>query len=340
MSHRTAHAPVVYYARRGSLIKIGTTVKLRPRLLDLKIEELLAIEPGSYDLEKRRHEQFADSRIVIKRQGKPNEWFVPSRALTEFTQALRATHGLPDLSRWESRQLTLDEHAALALLPPLVMKVRPWTLERFASGLTIGTGDECWCRRPDPTRQGYGRIYFEGKLTGAHVASYRMFAGPIPEGFDIDHLCHDPAECNLGDDCPHRSCVNPAHLDPKSPRDNGLRGGGAAAVHARQTHCIRGHEFTPENTYRTKDGGRDCKACWKVRDLEKYGPRGKCGDAQRARTRCKNGHAYTPDNIYYTTRKTDGVVIRQCKTCRRERYRRWAHKREVARQNQDLILVA
>jgi hypothetical protein len=188
-------------------------------MLALKIEELLAVEPGYYELEKRRHEQFADLQIVIKRQGKPNEWYFPGKALTEFTRTLRATHGLPDLSRWEVSQLAPDERASLALLPPLVMTVRPFTLERFAAGLTIGSDHaDCWPRQVvDGSRNGYGRIYFEGKLTGAHIASYRMFVGPIPEGFDLDHICHDPDECDAGENCPHRACVNPAHLEPKEP---------------------------------------------------------------------------------------------------------------------------
>jgi hypothetical protein len=320
----------VYYARRGSLIKIGTTTQLRPRMLKLRIEELLAVEPGYYDLERQRHAQFAEFQIVIKRQGKPNEWYVPARALLRFARELRAAHGLPDLSRWEAAQLAPGEREGLALLPPLVMTVRPWTLERFASGLTIGTGGECWPRRvTDFTNGGYGRIYFEGRLTGAHRASYQMFVGPIPEGLVLDHMCHDPDVCKLDKECPHRGCVNPAHLEPKTSRENGLRGGGASAVHARQTHCKRGHEFTDDNIYPVKGGGRQCKTCSREASLARSSGK-KCGDAQRERTHCKNGHEYTPENIFYSTRRRDGLVIRQCKTCRQASTERWKAKRDAA----------
>jgi hypothetical protein len=32
------------------------------------------------------------------------------------------------------------------------------------------------------------------------------------------------------------------------------------------THCLRGHEFTPENTYTSPGGVRFCRACKRLRD--------------------------------------------------------------------------
>jgi hypothetical protein len=81
--------------------------------------------------------------------------------------------------------------------------------------------------------------------------AYEELVGPIPAKMVIDHLCRV------------RHCVNPEHMEPVTDRINVVeRGTGLAAVRARQTHCIRGHEFTPENTGRqSKSGTRFCKAC-------------------------------------------------------------------------------
>jgi hypothetical protein len=48
-------------------------------------------------------------------------------------------------------------------------------------------------------------------------------------------------------------------LEAVTNRENMLRGVGVCALNARKTHCKHGHEFTPENTYRVKNGGRACK---------------------------------------------------------------------------------
>lgn len=91
------HAPLVYYARRGNLIKIGTTTQVCYRMRKLKADDLLAVEPGSYEVETLRHGQFAAEQVVIERRTHPNEWFRPSDALLAHTEALRALHGLPEL---------------------------------------------------------------------------------------------------------------------------------------------------------------------------------------------------------------------------------------------------
>src|ERR1700733_9794894 len=93
------HAPLVYYAQRGDLIKIGTTTQVCCRMRKLKVDELLATQPGSYEVETLRHGQFAAERVVIEQRTRPNEWFRPSDALLAHTEALRALHGLPELPR-------------------------------------------------------------------------------------------------------------------------------------------------------------------------------------------------------------------------------------------------
>jgi len=82
---------VVYYIRRGNLIKIGTTVELRSRMQALLPNEVLATEPGDAKLEKKRHQQFSSTKVPGQR-----EWFEPSDALTTHIAAVRAEHGEPD----------------------------------------------------------------------------------------------------------------------------------------------------------------------------------------------------------------------------------------------------
>lgn len=46
----------------------------------------------------------------------------------------------------------------------------------------------------------------------------------------------------------------------------------AFGVRAPRTHCVRGHEFTTENTRTTKDGKRRCKECHRQRTAaERHG---------------------------------------------------------------------
>ena len=120
---------------------------------------------------------------------------------------------------------------------------------------------------------GYGRLSVDGKEHYAHRLAYTLLVGSIPDGMDVDHMCHNgDATCNGEIECQHRRCVNPDHLEPVPHRVNMTRSHLAiAGKNARKTHCKRGHEFTPENTI-TRKTGRACRTCHNLGQRE-YGAR-------------------------------------------------------------------
>ena len=112
----------------------------------------------------------------------------------------------------------------------------------------INLTDSCWlwtgCLQP----RGYGQFSIQPRRTvRAHRWSYEHFVGPIPESFELDHLCRT------------RACVRPDHLEVVSHAEN-VRRGDAGKHWAIKTRCPRGHEYTEENT-RVYRGKRHCRAC-------------------------------------------------------------------------------
>lgn len=88
--------------------------------------------------------------------------------------------------------------------------------QRFARKVRLPVDpDACWDWIGGTTADGYGfmRPASGNTTVGAHRVAYELFVGPIPPPRQtVDHRCR------------HRACVNPAHLEAVSLRENQARG--------------------------------------------------------------------------------------------------------------------
>lgn len=137
-------------------------------------------------------------------------------------------------------------------------------------------GDGCWGWRGKPNSFGYGRLSVGSRTDGtkrnvyAHVVSYVIHFGPLPDGMWVLHHCDNPI------------CTRPDHLYAGTAVENGrdvrVR---RRSPKRRLTHCVNGHEFTPENTHIRRNGCRLCRACARERNRLAYASRSRGGESDR-----------------------------------------------------------
>ena len=124
-------------------------------------------------------------------------------------------------------------------------------LAAFFSRIYVVPATGCWHWKGVFKNDGYGMTgYAEGP---AYRQAYAWFVGPIPPGFDIDHLCRI------------RACVNPAHLEAVTKSENVVR------ARAARITCVNGHPWIPENIIVVNGGSaRCCRTCKRAGDARAY----------------------------------------------------------------------
>lgn len=174
----------------------------------------------------------------------------------------------------------------------------------------------CWEWSGSRNQRGYGDFRIARSVYRAHRISRHLLVGDMDPDLDADHQCLNT------------SCVNPDHILPCTHEQNIARGHSPMANNKRKTHCVNGHEYTPETLKVFTMNGRQARRCV-ICEQDSFARR-----EQRRRlallergplpprraTHCKRGHEMTPDNTLLHGNGT----IRRCLQCTRsyarERY--------------------
>src|SRR5262245_3689117 len=161
----------------------------------------------------------------------------------------------------------------------------------------------CWIWTATRNSLGYGPFYPQrGMTVKAHRWAYETLVGPVAAGYDLDHLCRNPA------------CVRPDHLEPVPHWEN-IRRGYEARPRPRHTatHCRNGHAYDEANTrIDPKTGERRCLACGRKRTAAWRATQPRRVRAPRPeKTHCPHGHPYDAANTYVNKRG-----VKECRTCK------------------------
>lgn len=128
------------------------------------------------------------------------------------------------LGTFETREEALRVEAAAKAALPQPIPPPKYTIEDH------GYVTPCWQWQRAKTPKGYGTIVLPPggpqRWMPAHRYMYEQHKGPIPQGYQIDHLCRS------------HSCVNPEHLEAVTQAENVRRGANTKLTHL-QVAAIR-----------------------------------------------------------------------------------------------------
>lgn len=134
-----------------------------------------------------------------------------------------------------------------------MMKVKD-AAELFWPNVNVGWTDDCWEWRLSRLPNGYGQ-FSSGRnrnmSTLAHRVAYEMLVGSVPDGMQVDHLCHN------------KMCCNPQHLEAVTAQINTQRAHDDGLIknyrngNSDKTQCKNGHPFDLV----TPSGRRLCRTC-------------------------------------------------------------------------------
>lgn len=137
--------------------------------------------------------------------------------------------------------------------------------ERFWA--KVNKTEACWTWT-GATYNGYGVVRAGGKAQLAHRVLYAWTKGAIPEGVQLDHMCHN------------RACVNPSHIRFADWETNGQN---RASANKNSKTGIRG-------VYWNKDRRGWFSAITLNREVIRRGPFQRLQDAEDAATELRREH--------------------------------------------------
>lgn len=103
---------------------------------------------------------------------------------------------------------------------PAGVSIADWLMERSV----MDGACRRWIGAHNP--KGYGQLTEHGRVRPVHQLAYEAWVGPIPEGYEVDHVKA------LG--CRWRDCINPMHLEAVTHRENVRR------THDHLTRLVQG----------------------------------------------------------------------------------------------------